>query len=159
MRRLPIVCVLAMVVAAAVSGCTGSSKPDPWERPNTAKATGASTPDVCGRIRSAITDDMKPIGTAMGSLVGYYVAKDSDDRDKAAGQVSDAVKAMAADINSAAADAADQKLKSAVATTVANINTLADDPTFVSAIASVDDIPTASNRLTDATAPIATACG
>ena len=159
MRRLPVALALAMVVAAALAGCTDHSKPAPWDSPNAAMATGASTPDVCGRIRTAITNDMKPIGTAIGTMVGYAVAKDGDDRDKAASQVSEAVKAMGADISSVAKDAADQKLKSAVATAVTNINTLADDPTFVSGIASLDDISAVTVRLRDATQPITTACG
>ena len=145
MRRLSIVCALALVAAATLAGCTGGSNPEPWDSPNSARTTGAATPDVCGRIRTAITNDMKPIGTAMGSMVGYAVAKDSGNQTKAASQV-------------AAADAADAKLKSAVATAVGNINRLAEDPSFVSGIASLDDIPAASKQLTDATQPIAAAC-
>jgi hypothetical protein len=157
MRRLPIACAFAMLVAA-LAGCTSHGKPARWDTPNTAAATGASTPDVCGRIRTAITTDMKPIGAAMGTMVGYSVANDGSNQTKSAGQVADAVKALGADITAAAMDAADAKLKAAVATTVTNINALADDPTFVSAIATLDDIPAASQRLTEATNPIATAC-
>ena len=158
MRRLSIVCALALVAAATLAGCTGGSNPEPWDSPNSARTTGAATPDVCGRIRTAITNDMKPIGTAMGSMVGYAVAKDSGNQTKAASQVAAAVKDMGSDIAAAAADAADAKLKSAVATAVGNINRLAEDPSFVSGIASLDDIPAASKQLTDATQPIAAAC-
>ncbi len=157
MRRFTVTCVLGML-AAMPAACTGQSKPAPWDSPDSVAATGASTPDVCVRIRTAIAKDMDPIGEAMGTMIGYGVANDSDDHKTAAAKVTDAVKAMGHDIAAAAADAADEKLKTAVTTTVSNINALADDPSFVSDITSLDDIQDASQRLTEATKPVATAC-
>jgi hypothetical protein len=155
--------LLTMVVGiAAIVGpaaCSVHSKAPAWADPSGAKTTGASTPDVCGRIRAAISSDMKPIGSALGSLVGYAAASDDSGRTNAQEQVQQQVKALGDDIGKASTDAADAKLKSAVTTAVANLNTLAADPALLASVNDVSDIPDISRKLDDATHPIAVACG
>lgn len=157
----------AMLVAASLgcglvvgaAGCAGGGKPSAWADPDAAKTAGASTPAVCGRIRTAIAGDMKPIGSALGAMVGYASAGDESGRATAQEHVAQAIKDMGADIAKAAADASDSKLKTAVATSVSNINAVASDAAALSAISDVSGTPAVSSRLDDATHPIAVACG
>jgi hypothetical protein len=142
-----------------VAGCNSHSKPQAWADPSTVKTTGASTPDVCGRIRAAISDDMKPLGAALGALVGYAAADDNSGLATAQQQVQQQIKDMASDISKAAADAADAKLKNAVTMAVGSLNALASDSTLLSGVTDVSHIPDVSKKLDDATHPIAQACG
>jgi hypothetical protein len=164
MRRLArksalLTTVVGIVVVVGAAGCASHSKPPAWADPSTAKTTGASTPDVCGRIRTAISGDMKPIGSALGTLVGFAAASDDSGRSDAQEQVQQQIKSLGDDIAKASTDAADAKLTSAVTAAVANINALAADPTLLASVNEVSDIPDISGKLDEATHPIAVACG
>jgi hypothetical protein len=148
---------LIVVAISAVAGCTSQSKAPAWPDPSSAQA-GDSTPSVCGRIRTAITSDMKPIGASLGTLVGYVTADDDSGQATATEQVQQQIKDLGADIAKAANGASDSKLKSAVASAVSKLNSLAADPSFLSGVTDVSSIPEISKKLDDATHPIAAVC-
>jgi hypothetical protein len=158
-KRTLLTTMVGIVAIVGAAGCTSHSSQPAWADPSTAKTTGASTPDVCGRIRTAISGDMKPIGSALGILVGFAAASDDSGGSNAQEQVQGQIKSLGEDIAKASTDAADAKLKSAVATAVANINTLAADPALLASVNDVSDIPDVSKKLDEATHPIAVACG
>jgi hypothetical protein len=161
MRRLARTsAVLTMLIGlvGGVSGCTGGSKAPPWRDASAEKPAGASTPEVCGRIRTAITGDMKPLGTDLGTLVGYASADDDDGRADALKQADQGLKDFANDIQQAASQATDQRLVAAVTQAVGNINALIADKSFLGDVDAVSDIPDVSRKLDDATHPIAVVC-
>lgn len=161
MRRVFAAGVL-MAIALVTGGCSvaGTSAPPAWESPGVDTSTGvaASTPDVCARIRGVISADMTPLGKSLGTLLGYAIAKDTDDQQSAQADATAQVKAIGADIAKAASSAADPALRIAVASARKSIDDLADDPTFLSDVTSISDITEATGKLTTATQPVVAAC-
>ncbi len=165
MRRLLTASVVLVAAAVVSSGCTAKSGPaEPaWHAPGSTQAAADSGPGsattVCGSIRTVVTKDMGPLGTAFGTMVGKATANDDDDdQEKAVAQAATAMKKLGSDISSATAVADDATLREAGKTAEANIVALAADPAYLSGITTMDAMASAITKLQQATGPVTTAC-
>jgi hypothetical protein len=161
MRRLFAASVMVLAAAAMTAGCSSSGTPSApsWKTSPTAVADGPGSPTVvCGSIRSVVTADMTPLGTALGAMVGRATANDDADEAKASAQALAALQKLGTDISTAAAAATDAPLREAGKTADANIQALATDPSYLSGITSMDAVAAATTRLQQATDPVTIAC-
>jgi hypothetical protein len=155
MRRLIAISML-VVAASVVAGCTTSHSSSPSS--GGGKAAPVSSTAICTKLRGVVSDDIGPIGTALGTLVGYSTASDSKDLATAQGDAKTAITKLGTDLK-ATADAGDvPSVKTAAASAETNLTTLMSDPAFLSDINSMDDVAAATAKLQSATAPITTAC-
>jgi hypothetical protein len=113
---------------------------------------------ACAAIQQAITADLAPFGSALGSAVGDDVARDAADRDAALVRAATSLKKLAADLTAMAAQARTASLRTAAVSVGSQINGLAASPTYLSGITSMADISDATAQLVHATAPVAAKC-
>lgn len=161
MRRLFAASVIMLAAAAMTAGCTSSSGPSApsWKKSPTAAADGPGSPTVvCGSIRTAVTADMGPLGTAFGAMVGRATANDDADEAKAKAKALTALQKLGTDISTATATATDAPLRDAGKAADTNIQALAADPSYLSGITTMAAIADATTRLQQATGPVTTAC-
>jgi hypothetical protein len=158
MRRLIAISLLMFAVSAA-AGCTSTSKsPAPVSKSDAGGSTAVSSTATCTKLRSVVADDIGPIGTAFGTIVGDATAKNTAGVQSAEADATTALNKLGTDLK-AAADAGDSPtVKAAVTTSLNKLATLTSDPSFLSDISSMDDLAAATSKLQDATAPITTAC-
>jgi hypothetical protein len=164
MRRLlatSVVLLAAVVASAGCSSTSGANEPA-WHSPGSTQAAPDDGPGsatvVCGSIRTVVTSDMGPLGSAFGAMVGKATAKDDDDQEKAEDQAATALKKLGSDISAASAVATDTTLRAAGKTVEANIVALAADPSYLSGITTMDAIAAATTKLQQATGPVTAAC-
>jgi hypothetical protein len=161
MRRLLVTSVVLLATVALSAGCAsrgGPSAPSWTTKPAAADNGPGSAIVVCGSIRTAVTADMGPIGTAFGAMVGRATADDDDDVAKARAQAVTALKKLGADISAAAAAATDAPLRDAGKTAETNIQALAADSSFLSGITSMEALQDATAKLQQAIEPLTSAC-
>ena len=167
MRRMLTAVGLITVTLAFGAACTSSATPATSDqeaghagggRGVAAVPAAGSVGEVCDAIRTAITADMTPLGTALGQVVGAAVGNDAKRRLTAAQAANTALRKIGADITSAGAPATDAKVRSAASTAAQQVNALAMDPTVLTGLDSMTDVPAVTARLTQATASIASAC-
>lgn len=160
-RRTSALAALAALGVVALGGCTAAgATPTSWtSTPSKAAASAGpgSTSVVCGKLRTAFTADLKPLGTALGKLVGLRTAGTSDGQADAQEDAVNAIKKLGSDISSASAPATDKSLVSAGRSASQAVDALAT-PSFLASVTSVDAIATATQKLQQAAAPVTQAC-
>ncbi|HEY2791995.1 MAG TPA: hypothetical protein VGJ28_06565 [Micromonosporaceae bacterium] len=153
MRRLIAVSVL-VATASMAAACTPSHS----SSPNGGKAAPVSSTAICTKLRAVVTDDIGPIGTALGTIVGDATAKNAKGLSTAQDDAKTAITKLGTDLKTTADTGDVPTVKTAAASAETNITTLMGDPSFLSDINSMDDVATATAKLQGATAPITVAC-
>jgi hypothetical protein len=164
MRNVRAVASVALLGAIlGIAGCTvstgGPSTAAPWSSPAGGQSGAALTKSqACTRVRTSISDQMKPLGAALGQYVGYAAASDSADKSDAADAVAQEVTDLATTITGDTSAASDDGLVKAAEAATASLKTLSTDPGFLADLTTIDDIPAALNKITVAIQPLADAC-
>lgn len=150
--------VAAAGVAALLAGCTspGPAAAAPWSAPVT--PSGSARTAVCAQVRSAFGDAMEPLGTALGQLVGAQAAGDRKAANAAGQDAVSELKAISAKLTTISAGAADADLRQAITSAKGSIDQLAADPTFLSDVGGITDIPSAVGKVSTAANQVASAC-
>jgi hypothetical protein len=162
-RFLAALCVAAVSVAL-VGGCDSvGSSPDSsptstsFDSATTDPPPGA-TETVCGKIRASVSAHMTALGTDIGKYVGYRLADGDDATEDEREAVVTEIKSLASDISRLGATASDASLRSTADRVSQSLDTIADNPDFVSDIGSMSDVPGAVGKLKDAAQPLAAEC-
>ncbi len=167
MRRMVTAVGLITVTLAFGAACTSSTGPAVSDqeaghagggRGVAAVPAAGSVSEVCGTIRSAITADLTSLGTALGQVVGAATGNDAKRRLSAAQAANTALRKIGADITAGGTRATDATVRSAASTAAQQVNALAMDPTVLTGLDSMADVPAVTTRLTQATASIASVC-
>lgn len=157
MRRAVLPVVVAGL-AALLAGCTspGPAPAAPWSAPAT--PSGSARTAVCAQVRTAFGDAMEPLGASLGKLVGAQQAGDQSTADAAGQQAVSELRSISAKLATISATAADADLRQAITTAKGSIDQLAADPTFLSDVGSITDVPAAVGKVSTAANQIASAC-
>jgi hypothetical protein len=158
MRRLIAISML-LVGASVTAACTSTAATPTTPTPTSNQAAGPSNAAVCAQLRTVVTADLGPVGTAFGTIVGDATAKDSDGRQRAEAAAATALQKLGSDLESAAVAGDDPAVRTAVSTSRQNLTALVGDQSFLSGITTMNGIADATTKLQTATAPITTACG
>lgn len=158
MRRGVLRLVVAAGLVALLAGCTspGPAEAAPWSAPTT--PTGNARTAACAQVRSAFGDAMEPLGAALGKLVGAQAAGDRNAADAAGQEAVSELQSISAKLTTIGAGASDADLRQAITTAKGSIDQLATDPTFLSDVGGIADIPTAVGKVSTAAGKVASAC-
>jgi hypothetical protein len=161
MRRLLAVAALG---ALALAGC--GSKPVPpatAAAPSTPSTPAATTTDpntqaVCAAVNGAVREGAVRFATDLGTMVGHLAGGNQPEADKSRKAAQSHLTELAGKVRGAGAPAADPVLAGAVGSVASRIDALAADPTFLTGVKRVGDLPAANQRVTAVTEPLGGVC-
>jgi hypothetical protein len=152
MRRA-ILAVIAGGTLLAAAACTSDAKtttdaapatrsPAPTSAPSTSPAPdySASTRQVCTKLQTLYTGELKAFGTAIGKMVTYKEAKQTAEADKAEATAAGQLKAAATKIRKETATAADPDFQAAGRASAAKFELSAKNHKYLDKVKTLKDL-------------------
>jgi hypothetical protein len=173
MRRA-ILAVIAGGTLAAATACTSETRtttdaaapapasPAPTAAPSTSPPPdySADTRQVCLKLQTLYSGELKSFGTAMGKMITYKEAKQTADADKAETAAAAQLKAAGAKIRTATAAAEDPDLQAAGRTSAAKFEQSAKDRKYFDKVKTLKDLDsTVQAQFVEWLTPVAGYCG
>jgi hypothetical protein len=119
-----------------------------------------STEQVCGKLKTLYSVELRNFGTAMGKMVTYKEAKQTADAEKAEATAAGQLKAAATKIRRETATAEDPDFQAAGKVSAAKLETSATDRRYMDKVKTLADLnKTATAQFTEWLTPVAGYCG
>ena len=120
----------------------------------------ASTKQVCDKLKSLYTTELRAFGTAMGRMVTYKEAKQSAEAEKAEATAAGQLKAAATKIRTATAAAEDPDFQAAGKISATKLESSAADRRYMDRVKSMADLnKTVQAQFAEWLTPVAGYCG
>ncbi|WP_433298706.1 hypothetical protein ACQP2F_44210 [Actinoplanes sp. CA-030573] len=171
MRRA-ILAVIAGGAILAVSACDSDADatPEAAAPSRTAPTAAVSTPaapdysanttQVCGKLKTLYTVELRAFGTAMGKMVTYKEAKQTADAEKAEATAAGQLKAAATKIRKETAAAEDPTFQAAGKVSASKLESSAADRRYMDKVKTLADLnKTVEAQFTEWLTPVAGYCG
>jgi hypothetical protein len=167
MRRA-FLAVIAGSTLLAGSACDSDAKnTEAAPPPAMAKASPAPLPDysadtsqVCGKLDSLYTTEVRAFGSAMGKMVTYKEEKQTAEAEKAERAAAGQLQAAATKIRKETAEAEDPDLQAAGKVSAAKLETSAKDHKYIARIKTIAELDkTIQGQFAEWLAPVTGYCG